>query len=646
MKRKITQGDNKSTIKKSNSSSVTVFGSQEASVMDIDDPSFYIQHLQDSCAKGDYLASYILTDIGNRLLLTKLSRYSEIGDPLAFMLQKLYDDKTLYESAKLGSITATHLNTIQQLANNESLDKIIRKELQSMIEAQQEVETTLELQNIDDKLLDISAQLEHINLLFENRQNLNEKLQGAFPFAQRRLTKTFTSNYQKNVDNVKEQEIIGNLRTTLSILLDEDQHLGVNSYNDKIVKFFGVPVHKSGNGTRYLAKTTGPLKNKIEGVIGREPNQNDIIKYCKVHNIDINATNPEVIKTEVRDYITENEQNIYNTMQGVAAYMLYPDYLASLTKEDFLVQTLAYRQISRDLQKTVLVEGNAEQRNIPPGINSTIKITTGGSATLFLGELGSYKTIGENNTETLKNYKDFFCNGYSAVEKEEVFKTLHQIEAIRSSSALLTHAMFFELASENFMPKRLGPTANWQYDFAEISTQMPMAMKGAVSGAVLLNDAFEGKLSSNLPYDYRFQGDQKNAAVLDSKNSNILFDFLLWKSGVNYVFLEDLLNTDKTDEIKETPTEDGTIHFSKNIYSGEYNFTCEILPPLKAGENKDNHMFTDFVFTCVDSFPLNVFDELLNVWYGTAPDGLQDILNVHIKVMGGYFDYADSPEDS
>src|SRR5207247_9780968 len=61
---------------------------------------------------------------------------------------------------------------------------------------------------------------------------------------------------------------------------------------------------------------------------------------------------------------------------------------------------------------------------------------------LFLGEFGAYENIGIDYTATLQNYMNFFCNKDTPVEKEEVFKSLHQIEALRSSASLLAHAMF------------------------------------------------------------------------------------------------------------------------------------------------------------------------------------------------------------
>ena len=101
--------------------------------------------------------------------------------------------------------------------------------------------------------------------------------------------------------------------------------------------------------------------------------------------------------------------------------------------------------------------------------------------------------------------------------------------------------MFFELASVGFIPKRFCPKEdNWQYRFDKIATHMPMAMKGAVSGAIFLNDAFDELLTSSLPYDYRLEGDKANAEVLHSKNNNILFDFLLWKSGINNLNISDI----------------------------------------------------------------------------------------------------------
>jgi len=726
----------------------------------------YAENLENACSDYKFAASYILTDIGNKLLLTASTRYEEIGDPLDFIIKKLQNDLSLYGAAKLGLITPEHLNIIRKLVVTEGLDDNAREALQGVVQVQEKLTNILEVQGIENKLVVINEELIHVKGLSGTRQELNKMLQAAFPFAERRLSQTFIKKYQDGIRNISEDQIIEDLRIFYT-QISSQQGLTTSFYlpnnpeitSEKMLEFFDVEVNmqkRKGSTHKYLKKTTDDLAKEIEKIIGRDPTDSEVLRYCKVHDVD---TNIQEITNTVRGYIAEHSDEIRNTMQGIAKYMQHPDYLASLRSEDFLVQILAYRQLSRDLQKTVLVEGNAEQRNIPPGINSTIKITTGGSATLFLGELGSYKNIGKNNTETLRHYKDFYCYDAEPIEKEDVFKSLHQIEAIRSSSALVTHAMFFELAAENFEPKRLCPGNNWHYDFNKIATQMPMAMKGAVGGAIFLNSAFEDKLTSNLPYDYRLEGDKGDADILHSKNSNILFDFLLWKSGISVEIdrVEVLLNYGDAEHYQKEE-EKITYHLC-SIILNEYNFICEILPPHGAFEvfllptktdekvptqkdmktintelkkfkkvledNEDNtenlplhyslkmydtyykdvlnnfkgkffqitefskkikilqlsksvydkyisegacqthkkfelegvHLtidssgleHTDFIFTAVNSYPLDIFNELFSTWYKTdiLRDDLQGTLSVPVEVIGDYFEYVDfSSEDS
>ena len=380
-----------------------VYSSQEAESMDVDTSLAYIDHIKNSYEKENYPVSYLLTDIGNRLLLTTVKKFNDIGDPLIFFAKKLEKDKSLYETAKLGielkTLTNEDLSAINNLLKNQDLPEEQRLALgkitqitQKYSELLSELEKDNQLSNaeIDSKINDINSDLNYINLLYTNREELNAKLINAFSFAQRHLSKTFIDKWQATFDNHEtEQEINTKLQNLLEKIGYDRLNFSVNEFRSSVIKILNSKDDKTKAQDRYIAKTADSLKEKIEKVIGRKPTENEIAKYSNSHP-EMKDKNVEEITAEVRDYIATNSGKILETMQEVSRYMLHPDYLEMLREtDDFLFQTFTYRHMSRDLQKVVLVEGNAEQRNIPPGINSTIKITAGGSATVFLGELGS-----------------------------------------------------------------------------------------------------------------------------------------------------------------------------------------------------------------------------------------------------------------
>ena len=295
--------------------------------------------------------------------------------------------------------------------------------------------------------------------------------------------------------------------------------------------------------------------------------------------------------------------------------------------------------------------------------------------------------------ETLENYKNFITNNAKRGGKEEEFKALCQIEAIRNSSALLTNAMFAELAEHKFCSVRV-VVSEREYNFNTISKQMPMAMSGAVPGSIYLDRKFNKKLTGKLPYDYREDGERSNGEILDIRNQNILFDWLSFKMGINAVLdvvnicqelsyetiipnttwkfesisglgfedknqltlknnngyeiilkktsplITDIVNyvankllTNKKGKISIVKEGDSVgkysltegnqkytlkhqnielLTFTAQINNGQIstNFT-EVI-----NQTKINELTKIFCLTQIDSFPLSVFNELTNEWYG------------------------------
>ena len=320
----------------------------------------------------------------------------------------------------------------------------------------------------------------------------------------------------------------------------------------------------------------------MEKVIGRSPQDGEVEYYRSIHSKE-QSHSIDQIKEEVEKYIADNSSSIRTTMLQTQQYVMHPEYLQYLRTGDFLSQVMSYRQISRDLQKTLLVNGEEGQLNAPPGLNTSIKITLGGAACMFVGELGSYKRIADVNIGTLQNYHRYIKaklegTKVEKVEKEEAFEALHQVEVIRSSAALLTLPMFFELAGCSY-----SSITGKQYDLKEIHQLFPMAMKGAVEGAVFINNSTQ----ADFPYDYRYEGNRTKALELEKRNKVILIDYLQYKQGTS-----DITGTEE----KNTTEFESKVKFDDN---GKVIKKCFA----------------------------SVFFDLINSWYGTSCD-LSDIENL------------------
>ena len=513
-----------------------------------------------------YFTSFFLTYISHFLLLESYTVHGqEIDTPLAFRSKKLVekieeDNFTLkmYEFAKNYSETTEEDDLY---ANN----------------------------RFKSRLSDLQAEFEYVNQLISDEASLNKELNGAFPFAKRNLCSTFISSI-KNISefsSLSQQNITKKLREIQRHLRSYKE---VNDEITRLMHFFEIDIKYSINKQKYLVSTIKSLQTQISKLIGEEANEEQIKFYKTIHPEFQNETN-EVIINHVNSYIDNNAGKIVDTMTNIAKYMLNSEYLDYIRDQPFLTQVMVHRQISRDLQKTLLVEGNIDQISIPPGLNSTLKITASGSATVFVGELGSYKDIGNTYTVTLENYKNYFSKpGVTATEREIVFKTLHQVESIRNASTLITLPMFFELASVGFHSIRCD---GYKYNFIEIDVQMPVAMEGAVSASIFLNNALSGLLPYDLPYDYRAIQDHKKGAILDYKNKILLFDYILFKSEIcNKVIVFDE-------------------NCRQKQYDSENGKYCFILEKIDSNEliNKD------FQVIGIKKFPIDIIKDLMVDWY-------------------------------
>lgn len=621
----------------------------------------YIPTLQEgyNVLSGDnlYPVSYILTDISNRLLLSDevTEKYQKIKDPLQFRVNILKKRMFTNKNASIG-VASFNANIKNNLDRIEILQNIQDERIQLLLtseqktldvakkdrtewvkenfseeEIQQNPEESLVYQvyqEYQDANKVIEHELETISALKKERDELNKTFKGAFPFIPKQLTPTFIEKYNKTLSvNLEDKNIIKNL-IEIRDNLEKGKNLGDI---DKLCELLGVKIEKTKK-QEYKTATKKSVRTKLDNLIGRGSSNYDIKEYIRLNNQKLlqdtefklaqESKDKDSVITHIRDKIndciTKNAKDIYKILKESEKYFTNSDYLEKLGKQDFLVQVRAYKKLNRDIEKNILLSGDYGQRNVPPGLNTTVNITAGGSSSLFMGEFGSYSDIGVSNFETLKNYKNFILES-KIQEKEKEFKSLLQIEAIRNSSALLTNAMFFELAESSFQPIRV-VSGEEKYNFSDIDKQMPMAMQGAVSGSVHLEQGFEEKLTGKLPYDYREAGMEAGAKILDIRNKNILFDWLSNKIGVSEIQNELNNNKDKSDILKSLTVQDVdwdvTENNSKDCLILENKKTCYKITLQKQNEK--------FYLTEINSFPTKIFNELTTKWYGVELSYLED----------------------
>jgi len=482
-------------------------------------------------------ATFFLNQISNAVL----RKYLNQEDPLVFRQKEL-----------------SELKQILKLADTESL---------TLGQGQPDIKT---------RIAKLEQEEETLKTLIGNRNMHQEKLIGAFPFAERKISISFIEKYIEkfpNRSNWSTEQIKEDLECILKITKDGNLTTDHSDY----LSLLEIKTALNKSQSSYLAPTKNSLIKALEKVIGRSPQESEVEYYRSIHSKE-QTHSIDDIKAEVEKYIADNSSCIRTTMLQMQQYVMHPDYLQYLRTGDFLSQVMSYRQISRDLQKTLLVNGEEGQLNAPPGLNTSIKITLGGAACVFVGELGSYKRIADVNIGTLQNYHIYTkakLEGVEieTVEKEEAFEALHQVEVIRSSTALLTLPMFFELADCSYYSSIIGK----KYDVKAIHEFFPMAMKGAVEGSVFLNNATQ----ADFPYDYRYEGNKSKALELEKRNKVILIDYLRYK-------ILDISNTKE----KNTPESEPKVTFD--------------------GNGKVKKCFA------------SVFFELINSWYGKSCD-LSDI---------------------
>ena len=526
----------------------TIFGTPEAKrprvgTEGIDQSPDKSSKLSSNAAKVNYTFSFILIEIANNCISTLLTN---LKTPLDFKRENLKKTIAVYDAAIAGG----------------------------KLEAEFIEEANISKQDLKEQLLKVQN-------LINQKSELDAVLTGALPFAQRSLSPTFIYQYKQCFgDKYRTEE---DVRKHLSVMLKNISE-GNNKVNvlEQHVKFFEIKGQVTKSLQEYLASTRNSLKRQIELKIGSVATEVEKKQYRELYNLSEVETTQETCN-RVTGYIQSNKDKICLTMKGIAACMQDNDYLKYIESCSFLSQVILYRQIARDLQKTALVTGEEyeEQKNIPPGLNLTVKFTSGGCSSMLVGDMGAYSNMPSKFLVTLMNYRSFMTKEVEAQEKEYSFKVLHQIESMRSTSALITIPMFFELAENHYQSVRNGSE---EYSWNKIHEQLPMAMQKSVPSATFIENAVGKFLTVSFPYDYRdVSSDHDSAEILEQKNKNIVTDYILYKAQVAE---QDITDVDSENSfVKNGCT--FSIDSSKN--------------PVKVKDIK--------------SFPLKILTDVMQHWY-------------------------------
>jgi hypothetical protein len=650
-----------------------------------------------SKVKASIQASYFLTSLGTILLRSELveKECKKIKDPLKFKIENL--KKQLFEKTlALNFIQNTLDIQLSSDYNNESDLILLKREYEAAISS-------------------ISKEKEIVTQLKDYKDKSHSDFQGLFPYIPKKISPTFHEKYNKIFHSGQPQD----KNTVVKELLEIRRIINNKNLKDGQFEYHGKFIQIEKFSPLFKFQKKKDLIAKIGDIVGKE-------------------------HTEKDQTIINKSIKIYNHLREASKYTTDPDYLRNIEKlsieenHKFLVQIRIYKQLGRDMIKIAsLFTGGIEDIiiSLPPGNNTTLKITSSGSANYFVGEFGSYKNIGKLNLQTLKNYSSFLSFQQpdpnkkiyeDTIEKEKEFRHLYQVECIRNTSALLTNAMFFELADAKFQTTRTIGVAQQreaeimlakakkskkdkkakdsaiesankkltiikenqgkqekEYNLSEIADQMPMAMKGAVSGTVELEHKFFNYLPGQLKYDYRAEGNKANKKILANRDHNILFDWLchklnsqglplsftnskiqkvknytLKKEEDNYILekdsyiivyspilgknIEEKIQSELPQKFRKVQNQEALSLKNDKGKEKFYSYTIEPAGKTKDGNNKfiikneknepaaefkavykargqyefNIIKYCKFIISEIQKFPLSIFNDLTNKWYG------------------------------
>jgi hypothetical protein len=349
------------------------------------------------------------------------------------------------------------------------------------------------------------------------------------------------------------------------------------------------------------------------------------------NNININNL-PNVIVNNANFITFFDEVNIiHNVHKSTArAYVVGP-YLFPFYRLENLKINFSSLVLDPLMCMTIHRSGNFESDMKVEGLGNT------------------YNNIGKNNLDLLSNFKSYFTTGQLNNQPEyllKIMRNLYRLECIREPAALITNALFFELAS---IPNGVGYRAinNALYAFNTMDTYMPMGREGAVPGCRNFRDILMSKIDeirneepapAILPpyiyYNYDYASQPNLIPLIPKIENNLLFNYVMYKSGLTGVirnilemqslisqrnYLRDVIN--EWDEGVVPIITIGNSIFTKEVVvdGNAYRFRVDTSLLLN-----DRATVTNVIIT---SFPLIIIDQVMRDWYGVD----LDLPNINIE---------------
>jgi hypothetical protein len=243
--------------------------------------------------------------------------------------------------------------------------------------------------------------------------------------------------------------------------------------------------------------------------------------------------------------------------------------------------------------------------------------------------VGSYDPNKNNHikVEDFRSLKSHFKDrqNISINYKAQNLRDLYRLECIREPAALLTNAMFLDLATASnngyyIMGKRIS--------FDSITRYMPMAPEGTVQECRDLWNALIEHSEDNIQYpiyyryDYAPLPNQEQYSALARRENNLLFYYLIYKSDL-------LIGSNTVKEAIESATGQGSFtpdapdnkYYQKTFWIDSINSTIEFQI------NKPN---SESYYVSITSFPLTLLKNLLSEWYFV--DLGDDLPNKNIEI--------------
>ena len=432
------------------------------------------------------------------------------------------------------------ISDIPNIGNTEKINHSSKKEdiiiqLKLVIYKESAIEQLRTHLGYETKAKNAEEGLGKVEALQARRNELAKDFKAAFPFIPRMPSAGIIGEWEKSglSGGKNKVEIVRNLAEyRYQLHLDGDKfkknHLGEFT---KLCNLFKVDSNKQ--------RAPNKLLEEIEKEIGRYPERHEITEYMRLTNQQtIKMTTVESsIHTKVQEkfgkyyqyiedkysltYIGENGKNrtyrdLLQAQQEAIEKLDTPDSKnLEANKINFLAQVRANRKYNRIAYKDAVTANNSKRRfNLPPGRNTTNTFNTSGAMVQLVGPLSTYADITGKYKEDLSDYKETITQDQAREGTIDELRNLAQVEAMRSPSALLTNAMYFDLVVEG------------KLTIADLPTKMPMAMQGAVAESTSLEHYLREDLSSRVTYDYR-EGKQSSKTQLVTRNQNILHQWLV-----------------------------------------------------------------------------------------------------------------------